>query len=128
MTIPSAPRYIFGQPVRAADPPERANGCAGCANLGRLYQASSLRESELTEENGRLRARALELSVLLGREAPATAEFEVLRARLHALAEQEAAARESYHRAEAELLDRALRAERTMENLHRRFTAIGITP
>lgn len=129
--IANFPRMIFGQPIEppAPVPPRPAPvTCVGCADLAKSYKAACDRGRDLTEQNRELAGQVADLTAALNQRNPTAGEVLELRARLERLADEEQRAREHAIDTEAQLLERALRAERTIANLHRRMAAAGITP
>lgn len=124
----STPRMVFGHPV---EPPTARPGpvtCVGCADLAKSYRAACDRGRELAEQNSALVEQVADLQAALARRDPSAAELLELRGRLERLADQEQRAREFAIEQEARLLVRAMHAERTIANLHRRMAAVGIVP
>jgi hypothetical protein len=102
--------------------------CVGCADLARSYRAACDRSDAAAATVRVLRAQIADLTAALAGRDPSLAEMVELRARLERLANEEQAAREHGIETEARLLERALSAERTAENLRIRMRASGITP
>lgn len=128
------PPYPYGVMTAAVPAPyaEPAPApCVGCQNKAGEIAYKADRVKTLEREKAELLEQITDLTALANAAQPAPADFAELHARVHRLANEEAAARVALADCRNELQDalgKLARAERTIANLHQRFRQLRHTP
>jgi predicted nucleic acid-binding Zn-ribbon protein len=105
--------------------------CVACMNKAGELAAKNVQITELKDEAAGLREQITDLQAAVNTASPAPAEYADLHARMHRLANEEAAARRTINATEKRVHEVARERDsalRTIENLHQRFRQLGMTP